>query len=112
MKAQLGFFDLGDRYTQLSKAGEPLGKLAAAVNFEPFRYRLNKALRRSGGSKVGRPPYGPMLMFKILIWQALYGKSDDQAEFQIRDRLSFMRFLGLGPGDPGPDATTIWLFRE
>ena len=44
--------------------------------------------------------------------QALYGLSDAQAEFQIRDRLSFMRFLGLGPGDAVPDATTIWLFRE
>ena len=47
-----------------------------------------------------------------MILQALYGLSDAQAEFQIRDRLSFMRFLGLGPGDLVPDATTIWLFRE
>jgi IS5 family transposase len=43
---------------------------------------------------------------------ALYGLSDDQAEFQIQDRLSFMRFLGLGLGDRVPDAKTIWLFRE
>ena len=51
-------------------------------------------------------------LFKILILQALYGMSDDQAEFQIRDRLTFIRFLGLGPGDAVPDAKTIWLFRE
>ena len=38
--------------------------------------------------------------------------SDDQAEFLIRDRLSFMRFLDLAPADPVPDAKTIWLFRE
>lgn len=38
--------------------------------------------------------------------------SDDQTEFMIQDRLSFMRFLGLGLSDGVPDAKTIWLFRE
>ena len=47
-----------------------------------------------------------------MVLQALYGLSDDQAQFQIQDRLSFMRFLGLGLGDRVPDAKTIWLFRE
>ena len=51
-------------------------------------------------------------LFKILILQALYGMSVDQAEFQIRDRLTFIRFVGLGPGDAVPDAKTIWLFWE
>ena len=55
-------FDLEDRYAQLSKAGDPLEKLAAVVNFEPFRYRLVKALKRSDGAKGGRPPYDPLLM--------------------------------------------------
>ena len=62
--------------------------------------------------KGGRPPYDPVFMFKVMVLQALYGLSDDQAEFQIQDRLSFMRFLGLGLGDRVPDAKTIWLFRE
>jgi IS5 family transposase len=52
------------------------------------------------------------MMFKVLVLQALYGLSDDQAEFMINDRLSFMRFLGLGFEDDVPDAKTIWLFRE
>ena len=52
------------------------------------------------------------MMFKVLVLQALYNLSDDQAEFQIRDRLSFLRFLGLAPNVPSPDAKTIWLFRE
>jgi len=46
-------------------------------------------------------------MFKILILQALYGLSDAQAEFQIQDRLSFLRFLGPSLSDRTPDATTI-----
>ena len=51
-------------------------------------------------------------MFKILVIQAQNGLSDDKAEFLINDRLSFMRFLGLGLGDRVPDAKTIWMFRE
>ncbi len=46
-----------------------------------------------GRLKGGRPAYDPVLMFKVLVLQALYSLSDDQAEFQIQDRLSFMRFL-------------------
>lgn len=112
MKGQLGFFDLEDRYAQLSKSGDPLEKLAQEVDFEPFRYRLNKVLKRADGGKGGRPPYDPVLMFKVLILQSLYTLSDEQTEFMIRDRLSFLRFLGLDVNDPVPDATTIWLFRE
>ncbi len=43
---------------------------------------------------------------------ALYNLSDEALEFQVRDRLSFMRFLALDLHHPVPDATTIWLFRE
>ena len=82
------------------------------MNFELFGYRLEKALRRSDEAKGGRPAYDVVLMFKILILQALYGLSDEQVEFQIRDRLSFVRFLGLSSSDLTPDATTIWLFHE
>jgi len=112
MKGQLGFFDLDERYAQLSKSGDRLERLFEAVNFEAFRYRLDKALKRGDGAKGGRPPYDPVLMFKVLVLQALYNLSDEQTEFMIRDRLSFMRFLGLGMKDTVPDATTIWLFRE
>lgn len=52
------------------------------------------------------------MMFKVLILQALYNLSDDAAEYLIRDRLSFMRFLGLGLEDRVPDAKTIWLYRD
>ena len=44
--------------------------------------------------------------------QSLYNLSDEQAEYQARDRLSFTRFLALGIEDRIPDGTTLWLFRE
>ena len=112
MRGQAGFWDIDERYVRLSEAGDPLEKLNAVVPWEVFRKPLAKALKRSDGAKGGRPPYDPVMMFKIMVLQALYSLSDDQAEFQIQDRLSFMRFLGLGLGDRVPDAKTIWLFRE
>nr|WP_279338824.1 transposase [Sphingomonas sp. BGYR3] len=69
-------------------------------------------MKRSDGARGGRPPYDPVMMFKALFLQALYNLSDDQAEFQIGDWLSFLQFLGLTPNAPSPDARTIWLFRE
>ena len=70
------------------------------------------ALAYSDGAQGGRPPFDPVMMFKILIIQATNNLSDERAEFLINDRLSFMRFLGLGLEDRVPDARTIWLFRE
>ena len=112
MGRQAGFWDIDERYAKLSEAGDPLERLLSAVDFEVFRHQLRSALNRSDRAKGGRPPFDPVLMFKVLVLQALYDLSDDQAEFQIRDRLSFMRFLGLGLADTVPDAKTIWLFRE
>ena len=51
-------------------------------------------------------------MFKVLMLQVMHPLSDERAEYLIKDRLSFMRFLGLGLSDPVPDANTIWNFRE
>ncbi len=110
--AQPGFFDVDERLAALSAAGDPLERLSTVIDFELFRPVLAAALARSDRSRGGRPPYDPVLMFKVLVLQALYSLSDDAAEFQVRDRLSFMRFLGLGLGDRVPDAKTIWLFRE
>lgn len=112
MRGQPGFWDIDERCVRLSEAGDPLEKLNALVPWEVFRKPLAKALKRSGGEKGGRSPYDAVQMFKILVLQALYNLSDDQADFMIQDRLSFMRFLGLSLSDKVPDAKTIWLFRE
>jgi IS5 family transposase len=112
MAGQPGFFDVDERYAALSAAGDPLERLSAVVGFEIFRPVLETALARSDRSRGGRPPYDAVLMFRLLVLQALYSLSDEQAEFQLRDRLSFMRFAGLGLHQAVPDATTIWLYRE
>ena len=110
--SQLGFFDLTPRYEALSQQGDPLEQLAQVIPWEAFRPALAKVLRRSKRTKGGRPPFDAICMFKVLVLQALYNLSDDQTEYQIRHRLSFMRFLDLDLAQRIPDAKTIWLFRE
>ena len=82
------------------------------MDFELLRSDLDQALAYSDGVQGGRPPFDPVMMFKILVIQATNNLSDERAEYLINDRLSFMRFLGLGLSDRVPDARTIWLFRE
>jgi IS5 family transposase len=112
MAGQAGFFDAEERLRWLSASGDPLERLRAVVEFEAFRAELEAALPRADRSRGGRPPYDAVLMFRVLVLQALYTLSDEQTEYQLRDRLSFMRFAGLALHDAVPDAKTIWLYRE
>ena len=109
---QPGFFDDEDRLAKLEKLGDPLPRLDSIVDWQAFRPLLQVIHKKDRKSKAGRKPHDVILMFKLLILQALYNLSDDQAEYQVRDRLSFQRFLGLSPEDTVPDAKTLWLFRE
>jgi transposase, IS5 family len=109
---QTSFFDWQKRLEQLDQGGDPLVKLHQFINWELFRAELEPVRDKERKSNAGRKPFDIVLMFKVLILQSLYNLSDDQTEFQIRDRLSFMRFLNLALGDAVPDAKTIWLFRE
>ena len=113
--AQMGFFDLSDRYASLDSKRDPLVEINAVVPWDEFRPALERVWRKPAAerkSRAGRKPMDAVLMFKTLVLSALYNLSDDQIEYQVRDRLSFMRFLGLGLGDPVPDAKTVWLYRE
>lgn len=107
-----GFFDQDIRLSKLSKLGDPLEKLNSGVDFELFRSLLEEKLTMQTKGKGGRPPYDYVLMFKVLILQRYYNLSDDQVEYQINDRMSFMRFLDLSIADDVPDSKTIWHFKE
>lgn len=112
-KKARGLFDEQIRLEKLSKKQDPLERLSGHIDFEFFRKPLRKFFDKdTDPAKGGRPAYDYVLMFKILILQRYYNLSDDTIEYAILDRLSFMRFLGLGINDAVPDAKTIWLFRD
>jgi len=106
---------LDPRDQQLEKLrvlGDPLVRLNSEIDWEIFRPELDHVYEKERKSAAGRKPLDVVLMFKIMILQRYYNMSDDQAEYQIRDRASFQRFLGVDIEDGAPDAKTIWLFRE
>jgi IS5 family transposase len=105
-------FSLADHLEKLSKDGDPLEVLGATVDFEYFRPWLVDGLGYGEGSKGGRPPFDPVSMFKALILQAQHNLSDAKMEFMIRDRLSWLRFLGFELGGQTPDENTIRHFRN
>ncbi|MCZ6811632.1 MAG: IS5 family transposase [Planctomycetota bacterium] len=112
---QLGFFDIAKRYEALDAKNDPLVKIDALVPWEEFRARLEAVWRTPDAARksaAGRKPWDALVMFKAIVLCELYNLSDDQVEYQLRDRLSFIRFLGLGLEDRVPDATTVWLYRE
>ena len=107
-----GLFSLSEHLERLSKDGDPLEVLDATVDFQYFRTWLVEGLGYGDGSKGGRPPFDPVSMFKALILQAQHNLSDAKMEFMIRDRLSWMRFLGFELGGATPDENTIRHFRN
>lgn len=103
-------FDLQDN--RIDKLGNPLLALDKTIDWEAFRKTLNRVNKKRIKGRAGAKPKEVVMMFKGLVIQSLYGLSDDQLEYQIEDRRSFQRFLGLSNHQRSPDAKTFWAFRN
>lgn len=111
-KKSRGLFDDQFRLDKISKLKDPLEKLNRYIKWDDFRPIIEQAFRETEPSLGGRPPFDRVMMFKVLVLQKMYNLSDDKTEYQILDRFSFSRFLGIDLCDAVPDAKTIWHFRE
>jgi transposase, IS5 family len=112
---QFSFFDAEKRLAAISAKGDPLEMIDRVVPFESFRAEIEAVVLTPAEEKksnAGRKPIDVIVMFRMLVLQSLYNLSDEQVEYQVRDRLSFTRFLRLGFEDSVPDGTTLWLLRE
>jgi transposase, IS5 family len=110
-KRQRGLFDFEDRMREIGEK-DPLARLHEVVDWEAFRTPIEKAVVPEPKGPGGRPRFDAIIMLKVLVLQRLYHLSDAQTEFMIRDRLSFMRFVGVDLHEPIPDEKTIWRFKE
>lgn len=110
----VGLFDDHFLLEKLTKLGDPLQKLSNYINWDIFKSPLDRAFSDEAKdmSKGGRPSFNKLVLFKAMLVQSLYNLSDDQLEYQITDRASFKRFLGLKKSDKVPDSKTFWFFRE
>jgi transposase len=109
---QPGFWDLEERQSKLNQKKDLLVRLNEISPWETFRPLLAQIHDKPRKSNAGRKPIDGIVMFKLLVLQQLYNISDEELEYQVSDRLSFMQFLDFGIGDEIPDATTVWLFRK
>ncbi|NJM55165.1 MAG: IS5 family transposase [Verrucomicrobiae bacterium] len=107
-----GLFDRAERLEDLRALGDPLARLDEVVDWTLFAPVLAQAETDKDHDLGGRPLLPPLLLFKALVIQSLYGLSDAQMQFQITDRKSFQRFLGLSDADSAPDEKTLWAFRD
>lgn len=108
MRRELGQLCLADGLVD-GGAGQnrQLEKIAALVDWAAFERLLGDIY----AAPVGRPSYGPLILFKGLLLAQWYGLSDPVLEEALLDRLSFRRFVGLALADPVPDHSTFSRFR-
>lgn len=109
---QQGFWDFSERHQKLASQKGFLVGIDELVPWEVFQPILEQVHDKPRKSKAGRKPIDVIVMFKLLVLQQMYNISDDELEYQVNDRLSFMRFLHLGLEDRVPDSKTVWLFKE
>ena len=108
-----GLFDEQFAVSHLSEMGNPIESISKVVDFEMFRAILElRLLNTTKKNNAGAKPFDVVMMFKIMILQRYYNLGDKQVEYQIVDRMSFKKFLGLETGDKVPEEKTIWAFRE
>jgi len=107
---QTGQMSLAEALLGRRAAGgsSPLDRLASVVKW----YRFNQLLAGLRDTGAGRPAWPPLVMFKALLLQSLYGLSDRELEEALGDRLSFRRFVGLGLEEAVPDHTVLNRFRN
>jgi transposase, IS5 family len=102
---QVTFFDLVMQ--QRGTTNRVLETITREVDFREAEQRIEATYSHSG-----RPACRVGVLLRVMILQHLYGLSDPQAEEQLKDRLSFQKFVQLGTHEAVPDETTICRFRQ
>lgn len=108
----ISLFANDDRARKRDTLGDPLQVLDRHIDFAAIAAVIDAKVKLGGSGRGGRPPYPTVLMVRLLVLQQLYNLSDDALEYQVLDRGSFQRFLGLTHSGRVPDAKTIWVWRE
>ena len=105
---QTGQLSLADSLINGHKAIEELDDLHNLIDWQ----RIEHHLRHVHSSERGESAFHPVIMFKVLLLQKLYGLSDPAMEKQLARDLLFRRFVGLSLNDNVPDHSTIWRYHK
>jgi IS5 family transposase len=113
MERTTGKFGLADYVlAQMCRQATFVDGVTAIIDWQRVERLLNRGLGRSNEITAGAKAYPALQMFKILLLQQWYGMSDQETEYAMRDRISFIRFAGLSLEETVPDHTTICRFRN
>lgn len=111
---QYTFFGDHTALESLTQLGDRLVGLDRHIKWEPLVEVAEKIWRAGEEKKAasGAKPWAAEVMLRVMVLKRLYNLSDEQKEYQLRDRLSFLRFVRLGLGEAVPDSRTIWLYAD
>lgn len=96
-------------YDRAVPRGHFLRQLDRLVDWGVYTEKLLRLYK--GGAEVGRPPYDPAAILKMLLLSYLYDLSERQTEVYVNDSLSAKCFLGLAVDEAAPDHTTLTAFK-
>lgn len=97
-------------YHEIIAQDHPIRKLLELINWEYFGKRLMRKYK--GGGVLGRAPYDPTLMIKMLFIKHIYNLDDRGTENWCMDSLTAKFFLGIAVNEMPPDHTTLFKFRQ
>lgn len=110
--AQGSFWDEQQRVSKLKDKKPVIRRLADSIPWESFRPLPERGYTQECKSNAGRKWFDPLILLKMLVLQQLFNLSDEKLEFQVIDRRSFEKFVGLGIMNSILDATTVTFFRK
>jgi len=97
-------------YEQVIPQDHFLVQLKQVVPWQRFTYKLVKYYR--GRAKLGRPPYDPAVVLKMLLVSYLYDVSERQVEDLCNLYLPAKYLLDLGVDEKPPDHSTLSAFKK
>ena len=113
MERRIGMLSIVDYFVAQNRSQATfLDGIAGMIHWKRIEKLLKRGLGKTDELTAGAKGYRCIEMFKILLLQQWYGLSDYDTEFAMKDRISFMRFVGVSLTESVPDHTTICSFRN
>ena len=97
---------------KIDALGDPLADIESHIDFAALVAAVDRVEPRPVSAQDGRPPYPTEIMVRILVLKRLYPLLDEQMEYQLFDRMSYIRFCGLAHATTIPDRTTVWTLEN
>ena len=97
-------------YDRTVPADHFLRQLERVVDWGEFTEQLIELYRGKG--RLGRPPYDPAVILKMLVISYLHDISERMTETHVNENLPAKWFVGLAGDEQAPDHSTLTGFKR